>query len=151
MGLEIVFLPEALDRTRADLLHPCHRPATPVRRAFRFTLQGRINNGSYFVVGIQSLSTTSGLNLPYALQPLALKPFPPQRRRVSVHVQFFSDLQVLFTFGRHQQNARAKRHLLRSELRANPLLELISISFRQEHDTRNLWHAHEFDPNSKYV
>src|SRR5437867_1457300 len=104
MGLEIILLPEAMDGTRADILSPSHRPTTPVRRALWLGLQGGLDQGGDFFLVVQRLSTAAGLNLPYSLQSLGLKPLAPECRSMPVNIQFVGDLQVLFTFPSHQQN-----------------------------------------------
>src|SRR6266446_4557895 len=137
MRFEIVLLPQAMNGARADLLSPSHRPATPVGRALWLGLQGSLDHrGDLFRV-VQWLSTAAGLNLPYSLQSLNLKPLAPERRGMSIDIQFVGDLQVLFTFGSHQQNSGAKHHLLRRELCSNPAPQLGSIRFGQNHRTCN--------------
>src|SRR5205807_977976 len=70
MGLEVVLLPQTMDGARADVLSPSHRPATPVRRALWLRLQGSLDHSGDFLLVVQWLSTATGLNLPYSLQPL---------------------------------------------------------------------------------
>ena len=137
MGLNVILLPQAVDRARADVLGSRHCSTTPVSRTFWLGLQRGGHYGGHLFLIVQGLATATGLNLPDAVQSLRLEPFPPQCRSMAVHVQFISNFQVLFAVGSHQQNAGSKRHLLRSELGSHPTLQLFSISLGEEHHAGN--------------
>src|ERR1017187_2334300 len=151
MGLEIVFLPEAVDRVLADSLLPRHRPATPMGHAFGFGLQSRRNNPGQFLLPEGGFSPASRPDLPQALQSLFMESPPPERRSVAVDLQLGGDLQILFSLTGQEQNPRAQHHLLRGELGANPFFQLVSVDLRKLYHRSNFRHATNFAQKARYV
>src|SRR5437867_3823226 len=132
MGLKIILLPHPVDGARADLLCSRHRPTAPVSRTFWLGLQSGGHYGRHLFLIVQGLATTTGLNFPHSVQALRQEAFAPERRSMAVHTEFIGDFQILLALGSHQQNARAERHLLRSELGSHPTLQLISIRLGED-------------------
>src|ERR1017187_1432646 len=151
MRLEIVFLPEAVDRVLADALLPRHRPATPMGHAAGLGLQSRRYNPGHFFLPVGGFSPASRLDLPEALQSLFIESSPPERRSVAVDLQLGGDLQILFSLTGQEQNPRAQHHLLRGELGANPFFQLVSVDLRKLYHRSNFRHATNFAQKARYV
>src|SRR5208283_5581034 len=97
MGLQIVLLPEAVDRVLADSLLPGHRAATPMGHAFGLGLQRGSHNRGGFLLAIGGFSPAPRPDFPQPLQSLVMKSPSPQCRSVTIDAQLGSDLQVLFS------------------------------------------------------
>ena len=104
-------------------------------------LQSRRYNPGHFFPPVGGFSPASRLDLPEALQSLFIESSPPERRSVAVDLQLGGDLQILFALTSQEQNPRAQHHLLRSELGANPFLQLIPVAVRELYKRRNFRHA----------
>jgi len=131
MWLQIVGSPDIVDRRLADALVLGHRPATPVGHSSRFSLQGCIDDGGDFFDRIDGLPAPAWSHVPKAIQSLVGEALPPQNHRVPVHRQLLrnSDIGPAHSGGEH--DTAAQRHLLRSAVSPDPLLELLQIYGRK--------------------
>src|SRR5207245_565036 len=77
MGLKIIFLPQPVDGTWADVVCSRHRPTAPVSRTFGLGLQSGGHYGRHLFLIVQGFTTATGLNFPHSVQSLRLEPFPP--------------------------------------------------------------------------
>ena len=75
------------------------------------------------------------------VQPLGLKPPPPLRDRVAMHVQALGDLAGPQPVGDQQHDPRALRERLRGRQPPRPRLQLLALSLGEldRHD-RKRWH-----------
>ena len=131
MWLQLVGAPDIVDGGLADALALCHGSATPVRHPRWFGLQSRFYNGSDLVYFVARFPSPARSNVPQTVQPLLAKALSPQNHRIAVHRKMLcnSDIGLALSYGQH--DTAAQRHLLRSAVGPNPLLDLLPLHGRK--------------------
>jgi hypothetical protein len=115
--LEIVTLPDIIDRGLADSLGGSHQPATPVRHPFGLAAQCRIHNGVDFFLSVSHLAAAPWRYFPQTIQTFLLKARSPKHHRLAIGFQLCRDRIVRPPLCRRQHDAASQRHLLRCSKR----------------------------------
>src|ERR1035437_8331172 len=136
VGLQIIELPQAVDRVLAHALCGGHRPTTPVRLTDWPLLQGCMNDSVPLRRTVSCLASSAVGNLPYGAHAFFRNPLTPQTDSMPVHVERRSDTPVTLTVERLQRNPTAHPHLLRCSVRLCPLFQLPQVVRLQR---RRIW------------
>ena len=134
MGLELVLLPDPLNRILADALRQGQGPAAPVRGPCRLGLQGGRHAARHGLWAIARLAPATSRNLPKTANALFAHPSPPQGGGAPLHLQGLGDLPVRLPAHGGQNNPRPQHHLLRSGTGANPRFQTNAFGFREDND-----------------
>ncbi len=121
-------LPQAVHRVLADPLSLFHLPATPMRHALGLALQRRFNNPVAFGLIVMRFTSPPGRYLPHLANPTLMHSLAPQLNGRSADFELLGNRDIVLARQRSQDNPAAQRHLLRSSVRALPLLQLSSFS-----------------------
>ena len=113
MRLEIVALPDVVDRRLTDLLSFGHQAATPVRHSFGLAAQGGIHNRLNLLRSISWFATASGSYFPQPVQALLLKARTPEHHRFAINLQPSRNLISGLPFGSGQDDTASQGDLLR--------------------------------------
>ena len=84
MRLELVLLPDAMNRVSAHTLIPSQSASAPVRRSLGLGLKRRFDNASYVSFAVNGFATSAWRDVPNATDSLLLHPSPPQSGRASL-------------------------------------------------------------------
>src|ERR1019366_5421634 len=89
--LQLVGLPDIVDRGLTHALTPGHRAATPMRHAFGFGLQRCIHNGGDLIGVVVWFAPASRSNLPQSVQALFREALAPQDHGLAVDGQLLTE------------------------------------------------------------
>src|SRR5690349_20844210 len=140
MRLELMVLPDTVNRVFAHLLFLGQRARAPMGRTFWFTVQRRIDDLTGDGSAIARFSSSASLDFPDATDALLANSTPPQRNGEPMHVQFCGDCFVVATAGRGQNDSGPQHHLLRRRTRPNPLLRSNNLCFGKHYRKTLAWH-----------
>ena len=129
MRLEMVRLPDVVDRRLAHPLGVGQLPTTPLRHAVRLGVQRRGHDGRDLAPSVAWLAAPSRRHFPHTVQPLLDKALAPQPHRLAIHRQAAGDRVVRLAFRRRQHDPTPQRHLLRRTEGRHPLPQLLCIGF----------------------
>src|SRR6185369_6924307 len=113
MGLEIVALPDVVDRRLTDLLSFGHQPATPVRHSFGFAAQGGIHNRLNLLRSMSWFAAAPGSYSPQPIQALLLEARTPEHDRLAINLQPCRNSISRLPFGSGQDDPASQGNLLR--------------------------------------
>ena len=125
--LQLVALPDIVDRRLAHPLDLGQLPTTPLRHAFRLGGQRRRHDRRDLALPVAWLAAPPRGHFPHTVQPLLRKALAPQRHRLAIHRQAAGNGAVRLPCGRRQHDPTPQRHLLRRTKRRYPLLQLLCI------------------------
>ena len=131
MGLEVVQLPEPVDRVLADALRLGHQTATPVRHPFGFGFQRGLNDSITLGLIVLWLATSPRSGFPDTADPLGGDALAPQRRSVPVDLESGRDFQILLPLGGRQRDTASQRDLLRCGRSTQPGADLFLVFHRK--------------------
>src|SRR5271167_4556706 len=127
MRLELVQLPQSIDRILTHPLRLGHQSATPMCHALGLALQRRFNDPVSFGLIVLRFAPSPGSDLPHFPHPSLVHPLAPQLHRGPIHLKLLSNRDIVLTRQRSQNNPAAQRHLLWRAVRALPTLKLSSF------------------------
>jgi hypothetical protein len=137
MGPQFLLLPEPMHGAFAQALGARQRARAPVRGpGWTFVERGR-DGCRDFLRSMAGLASATGRDLPDATDALGAHALAPERGGRPPHLQGLSDLFILLTLGRPEENAATQGDLLRSRTSAQPFLEPAQFGFGQN-DGRTL-------------
>src|SRR5580658_515150 len=123
MRLELVFLPDAMDRVFAHALLSRQSASTPVCRTLGLALERGFNNASHVGFAVKRFAPSTWRNLPNATDSLLTDPPPPQSSRASLQFQFASDLLVRLSLRCPDNDLGTQHYLLGCRTGTEPLLQ----------------------------
>ena len=129
MWLEIVGTPDIVDGGLANALALRHCPATPMRHARRFGLQGGIHDTGDLVDLIRGLSSAPWSDVPQTVQALVTEALAPQNHRISIHRKPLRDCDIGLSSGGFQNDTATQSNLLWSAVSRGPLQEFHLLNF----------------------
>src|SRR5512143_66211 len=94
MRLELVLLPDAMDRVFAYTLLMRQSASAPVRRPLRFGLERRFDNASHVGLAIKRFPSSTWRDVPNRTDSVFTNAAPPQSCRASLQLQFSGDLLI---------------------------------------------------------
>jgi len=112
MRLELVLLPDAMDRIFAHTLLPRQCASAPVRRSLGLSLERSFDNASYLGFAIKRFASPAWSNIPNSTDSLFTNPVAPERRGASLQFEFVSNLLVRLSLGGPENDPGSKHNLL---------------------------------------
>ena len=131
MRLQMMTLPNPVDRGFANALCLTHGPATPMRGAFGAGLQGGVDDGFNLLSVIHWLAPASLGHLPQTIGACFAEPLPPQGDGLVVDFQVCGDDLVLLALCGCEHNPAALRHLLRRTMGGDPASQFSLVGWTQ--------------------
>src|SRR6185312_4532932 len=113
MRLELVFLPDAMNRAFAHLLFPRQSSGAPVRRTLGLASERGFDDARHVGFTIKRFASSTCRNLPNATDSLLANSASPQSRRASLQFQFPSNLLIRLALGCAENDLGSQHHLLR--------------------------------------
>src|SRR5262245_5505467 len=113
MRLELMLLPDAMNRVLADLLQLSQRACTPMRRTLWFALKRSVNNASGHCRPVAWFTSSARCDLPNAADTLLAHATAPQRDGEPVNVELRGDLLVAASLSCSEDYSRSEHDLLR--------------------------------------
>ena len=141
MRFDLMALPDPIDSGFAHAMFLGHRATTPMRGPGRLAPQSALDDSRHLCHRIGWFSSTTRSDFPQAVGALLTEARPPKRDGLEIDLQVFSNLLVLASVARRQNDATALRHLLRSCVGSNPSFQFKTVRRPQGNWLSNTWHG----------
>ena len=143
--LELMVVPDSMDRALADSLGLGHRTSTPLGCPLGLVLEGRFDESSNPRLSVSRLPSTAGCDVPHRSNALPCHAVAPQPHGGALDIQILGDAKDRFATAGAQGDSASQGNLLRSGTGGSPLFEAPNLRGFKDQDRRDVGHSAKLD------